>query len=64
LRALARKHSTYFRYGTSSPSETPFAQLSETLQAAWQWFAGQLNIGADVAKQNAGAAKDKVKEEL
>lgn len=64
LRALARKHSTYFRYGTSSPSGTALAQLSETLQGVWQWFASQLNIGADVAKQQAGEAKEKVKEEL
>ncbi|KAK2614880.1 hypothetical protein N8I77_001671 [Diaporthe amygdali] len=64
LRALARKHSTYFRYGTSSPSGTAFAKLSETVQAAWQWVVGQLNTGADVAKQTAGDAKDKVKEEL
>ncbi|KAI3396599.1 hypothetical protein diail_11851 [Diaporthe ilicicola] len=64
LRALARKHSTYFRYGTSSPSGTAFAKLSETLQATWQWIVGQLNSGADAAKQTAGEAKDKVKEEL
>ncbi|KAL1845481.1 hypothetical protein Daus18300_014523 [Diaporthe australafricana] len=64
LRALARKHSTYFRYGTSSPSGTAFAKLSETLQATWQWIVGQLNSGADAAKQTAGDAKDKVKEEL
>ncbi|ROV86973.1 hypothetical protein VSDG_10081 [Cytospora chrysosperma] len=64
LRALARKHSTYFRYGTSSPSETVFAKLSETLQSTWHWIMEQVNAGSDAAKQTAGDARQKVKEEL
>lgn len=64
LRALARKHSTYFRYGTSSPSETVFAKLSETLQSTWHWIMEQVNAGSDAAKQTASDARQKVKEEL
>ncbi|ROW07049.1 hypothetical protein VPNG_06591 [Cytospora leucostoma] len=64
LRALARKHSTYFRYGTSTPAETVFAKLSETLQNTWQWVLEQVNAGSDAAKKTAGDAKEKVKEEL
>ncbi|KUI52536.1 Stress response protein ish1 [Cytospora mali] len=64
LRALARKHSTYFRYGTSTPSGTVFAKLSETLQNTWQWVVEQVNAGSVAAKKTAGDAKEKVKEEL
>ncbi|ROV87121.1 hypothetical protein VMCG_10735 [Cytospora schulzeri] len=64
LRALARKHSTYFRYGTSSPSGTVLAKLSETLQSTWHWIMEQVNAGSDAAKQTASDARQKVKEEL
>lgn len=64
LRASARKHWTYFRYGTNSPSGTLAAKLSESVQNSWQWVLNQLSAGSDAAKQAAGDAKDKVKEEL
>ncbi|PSR80012.1 hypothetical protein BD289DRAFT_374742 [Coniella lustricola] len=64
LRAYARKQSTYWRYGTSTPSGTLYAKLSETLQNTWQWVSSQLNAGADAAQKTAGDAKQKVKEEL
>lgn len=64
LRALARKHATYFRYGTSTPAESVFAKLSETLQSTWHWVMEQVNAGSDAAKKTAGDAKEKVKEEL
>jgi len=50
LRAYARKQWTYFKYGTSSPSETIFAKIGDTAKQGWQWVMGQLNVGADAAK--------------
>ncbi|KAF3766723.1 hypothetical protein M406DRAFT_287649 [Cryphonectria parasitica EP155] len=64
LRAYARKQSTYWRYGTNSPSETLFAKISETVRGTWQWVADQFNAGADAAQKTAGDAKEKVKQEL
>ena len=57
LRAFARKQATYFRYGTSTPTETAFAKISAALQDGYQWVMGQINAGSEAAKQ-------KVKEEL
>lgn len=45
LKALARKHSTYFKHGTSSPSGTLFAKLEGTAKEGWNWVAQQLNLG-------------------
>ena len=64
LRAYARKQSTYWKYGTSSPSETLLAKLSESAQASGQWVLEQLNIGANAAQKKAEDAKAKAKEEL
>ena len=64
LRAYARKQSTYFRYGTTTPSETLFAKVSEGVQDTWEWVKSQLNLGADSAKKTAQDAKQKAKEEL
>lgn len=60
LRAFARKQSTYFRYGTSTPAETVFAKIQET----WDWVKDQLNIGAEEAKKKAGDANSKIRDEL
>jgi len=75
LRATAKKHSNYFRYGTSSPPETIFARV----QNGVSWFLEQLGLGAskaqddayyhgekaaDYVKEKAQQGKDKVKEEL
>ena len=48
LRAMAKKQSNYFRYGTSSPSGTIFERINE----GFQWVFAQLSGGAQ-----AGAAK-------
>lgn len=64
MRAFARKHYTYFRYGTNSPSETIGAKVGESVRDTWQWVLNQFNAGADAAQKAAGDAKDKVKEEL
>ncbi|PHH86023.1 hypothetical protein CDD83_10856 [Cordyceps sp. RAO-2017] len=71
LKALARKQSTYFKYGVSSPSETIFAKLGETAREGWNWVAHQLNLGSRAAQQKAAEAKasarsktEQIKEEL
>lgn len=62
LRALARRQWTYFKYGTSTPTETVFAKIGEHAKAGWDWVLGQLHIGADAAEKQAIKAGDKVKE--
>ncbi|KAK5657798.1 hypothetical protein OQA88_2871 [Cercophora sp. LCS_1] len=64
LRALARRQYTYFKYGTSSPSETIFAKAKENAKATWDWVMQQLNIGADAAKKKTQEAKEKAHKEL
>lgn len=64
LRAYARKQSTYWRYGTNSPSSTLYAKVSESVGNTWQWILDQFNAGADAAQKTAGDAKNKVKQEL
>jgi hypothetical protein len=75
LRAYARKQYTYFKYGTTTPTETIFAKIGDTAKQAWNWVQHQLNAGSEAAKQNAkagyeagkGKAKEgaeKVREEL
>lgn len=49
LRALARKQSTYFRYGTSSPSGTLLARI----QGGAQWVLDQLTFGAARGRREA-----------
>jgi len=51
LRALARKQYTYFKYGTTTPTETIFAKVGENVGAGWQWVKDQINGGADAAKK-------------
>ncbi|KAK3688343.1 hypothetical protein B0T22DRAFT_439897 [Podospora appendiculata] len=64
LRALARRQWTYFKYGTSSPTETIFAKIGENVKGGWDWVMGQLNLGAEAAKKKASAAGEKVHKEL
>ncbi|KAI9888983.1 MAG: hypothetical protein M1814_006100 [Vezdaea aestivalis] len=49
LKALAKKHYTYFRYGTSSPGGTLLAKL----QNGAQWIFDQLRVGALAGKDKA-----------
>ncbi|GAO19916.1 hypothetical protein UVI_02039130 [Ustilaginoidea virens] len=51
LKALARKHSTYFKYGTSSPTGTVFARLGAAAAQGWRWAIDQLRLGSEVATQ-------------
>ncbi|KAK8044354.1 hypothetical protein PG993_004378 [Apiospora rasikravindrae] len=60
MRALARRQSTYFKYGTSSPTGTAFAKLSGAVKDGFEWVKEQLGAGSEAAKQKA----QDVKEEL
>jgi hypothetical protein len=64
LRAFARRQSTYYRYGTSTPAETFLAKINEGAQNTWNWVMDQLNLGADAAKKKAGEVNSKVRDEL
>ncbi|KAI5862518.1 hypothetical protein GGS23DRAFT_570578 [Durotheca rogersii] len=43
LKAEARKHSTYFKYGTNSPTGAIFGKITERIQGAYQWALSYLN---------------------
>lgn len=60
LKALARRQSTYFKYGTSGPTETAFAKLSDTVKDGYQWVLSQLSAGSEAAKQKAQDAKEEL----
>ncbi|KAI3534630.1 hypothetical protein CABS01_02600 [Colletotrichum abscissum] len=64
LRAYARKQYTYFKYGTSTPSETLFAKVAENVKDTWNWVSNQIGLGADAAQKKAVESKEKVKQEL
>lgn len=71
LKAEARKQATYFRYGTTSPSETFFAKLEGAVMGSWKWVSDQLELGSTVAQKEAADAKynaeikaNKIKQEL
>ena len=58
LRAYARKQYTYFKYGTSTPSETIFAKIGDYVKPAYQWVLNQLNAGSAAAKAQGQAGVD------
>ncbi len=58
LRAMARRQSTYFRYGTSSPSGTLLAKI----QNGAQWILEQLKLGAASGRKEGEKAYDRAKE--
>ena len=55
LKAAARRNANYFRYGTSTPSETIFARLSNGAQ----WVLDQLKIGAASGRKEASYQGEK-----
>lgn len=61
LKAQARKQSTYFRYGTSTPAETFLAKLEETARDGWNWVSNQLRIGSDAAQKKAAETQEEAK---
>jgi len=64
LRALARRQYTYFKFGTSTPSETIFAKIGDNAKATWDWVMDQLSIGSDAARKKAQESKLKGHKEL
>ena len=79
LKAMVKKHATYFRYGTSTPGDTMFAKVQSFFGGLYEQVmgpaSGQGTKAADYAHEKATAAthrageaaqsaSDKVKEEL
>ncbi|KAG7287682.1 hypothetical protein NEMBOFW57_007195 [Staphylotrichum longicolle] len=62
LRALARRQHTYFKYGTTAPTETLFAKVKENVLGGWDWVTNQLRLGGEAAKKKAEEAEGKAKE--
>lgn len=62
LRAAARKNANYFRYGTTSPRGTLFAQVQSGVQSGAQWVFNWLKIGQTETGSQAQKAGDAVKE--
>lgn len=55
LRAYARRHATYFRYGTTTPQATLWAKLREGAQ----WVMNQLSIGAAAGREQVANEAEK-----
>ncbi|KAG5925446.1 hypothetical protein E4U42_004285 [Claviceps africana] len=53
LKALARQQSTYFKYGTSTPAGTVFAQLRGVATKGMKWALEQLRLGGEAAQEKA-----------
>ncbi|PLB52973.1 hypothetical protein P170DRAFT_119663 [Aspergillus steynii IBT 23096] len=60
LRAAARRHAEYFKYGTSSPQGTIYAKLQE----ATNWVLDQIKIGASSGRAQGQEAAEKAKDKL
>lgn len=56
--AFARRQRNYFQYGTTTPSGTLYAKLSNGAQ----WILDQLSLGAASGKKAAQEAADATKE--
>ncbi|RFU74324.1 stress response ish1 [Trichoderma arundinaceum] len=61
LKAEARKQSTYFRYGSSSPGGTVLAKIGETAKESWRWISEQLHLGSEAARKEAAEAAAEAK---
>lgn len=64
LRARARKQYMLFKYGTTTPTETIFAQLQDTVWQAWKWAMDQVNAATSAAWEKTGATGEQVRGEL
>lgn len=60
LRAAARRHATYFKYGTSTPSETIYAKFMDTLH----WVLDQVKVGASSGRAQGQEAAENVREKV
>ncbi|AEO55078.1 hypothetical protein MYCTH_2298494 [Thermothelomyces thermophilus ATCC 42464] len=61
LRALARRQHTYFKYGTTTPTDTLLAKVRENVIGGWDWVANQLGIGSDAARKKAEELTEQAK---
>lgn len=62
LRALARRQHTYFKYGTTTPTDTFLAKMRENVLGGWDWVTSQLRIGSNAAKKKAEELSGQAKE--
>jgi hypothetical protein len=58
LRAAARRHATYFKYGTNTPQGTIYAKIMETVN----WILDQVKLGASSGRAQGQEAAEKVRE--
>ncbi|KAL2189917.1 hypothetical protein L209DRAFT_797651 [Thermothelomyces heterothallicus CBS 203.75] len=61
LRALARRQHTYFKYGTTTPTDTLLAKVRENVIGGWDWVANQLGIGSGAARKKAEELTEQAK---
>lgn len=59
LRAAARRHATYFKYGTTNPQDTIYAKVMDTVY----WALDQLKVGAASGRAQGHEAAEKVRQE-
>ncbi|KAL1879699.1 hypothetical protein VTK73DRAFT_6874 [Phialemonium thermophilum] len=64
LRARARKEYTFFKYGTTTPTETILAKIQDTAKQTWQWVLDQLNYGVDQTQKKVHDTTEEVRQEL
>ncbi|KAK9444326.1 Stress-responsive protein Ish1 [Metarhizium brunneum] len=60
LRALARQQSTYFKFGTSSPSGTVLAKIGDAAAQGWRWTLDQLRLGSEAAQEKVRDTKEEL----
>lgn len=60
LRAAARRHAQYFKYGTSTPQGTIYAKLQDITNWVWD----QIKIGASSGRAQGQEAAEKAKNKL
>uniref|UniRef100_A0A1Y1KCS9 Uncharacterized protein n=1 Tax=Photinus pyralis TaxID=7054 RepID=A0A1Y1KCS9_PHOPY len=60
LRALARQQSTYFKFGTSSPSGTVLAKIGDAAAQGWRWTLDQLRLGSEAAQEKVKGTKEEL----
>lgn len=58
LRAAARRQATYFKYGTTTPRETIYAKVMDTIY----WALDQLKLGASSGRAQGQEAAERVRE--
>ncbi|KAJ5601522.1 hypothetical protein N7510_011056 [Penicillium lagena] len=60
LRAAARRHAQYFKYGTTTPTNTIYAKFMETVN----WALDQLKLGASSGRAQGQEAAENLREKV